>query len=93
MSAPIVKLNSMSRVAVAAALSAAPVSLALADDPAWPTDFDARVAARIAAVTPSGSQAGSAAHAQAVSVVPSATEISNGGNVSSWPKGVVLSFR
>jgi len=68
-------------------------SPAMADEPSWPADFDANVAAHIAAVTPSGIQAGTAVHAQPISVVPSVTVSSIGGNVSSWPKGVVLSFR
>ena len=77
----------------AAVLAAATAGIAMADEPSWPADFNSNVAAHVAATVPSGAQAGSAVCAQQVSVVPSVTVASNGGNVSSWPKGVVLSFR
>ena len=64
-----------------------------ADEPAWPSDFNSNVSAHVAATTPSGTQAVSCTLVQGISVVPSVTVSSPGGNVSSWPKGVVLSFR
>ena len=79
--------------AFAAILATAVAGFATADEPSWPADFNSNVAAHIAATTPSGVQSGTAAHVQPVSVVRSVVKESNGGNVSSWPAGTVISFR
>ena len=79
--------------AFAAMLATAVAGFATADEPSWPADFNSNVAAHIAATTPSGVQSGTAAHVQSVSVVRSVAKESNGGNVSSWPAGAVISFR
>ena len=79
--------------AFAVMLATAVAGFAMADEPSWPADFNSNVAAHIAATTPSGVQSGTAAHVQPVSVVRSVAKESDGGNVSSWPAGTVISFR
>lgn len=85
--------NAAPKAFAAAMLATTAVGLAMADEPLWPADFDSNVSAHIAATVPSGVQSGTAAHVQPVSVVPSVAKASNGGNVSSWPTGGVVSFR